>query len=345
MDSSSAVPILEVRDLATYLRTRSGTVKAVDGVSFSLMPGETLGIVGESGSGKSMMALSIMGLLPEPVGEVVRGEILFNGVDLLTKSRSEMQRIRGRAISMIPQDPMTSLDPMFTVGDQLMEVLRMPKAHETRPSDRKGRAVDLFRRVKIPSPELRLPSYPHQMSGGMRQRVVGAISIAGAPSVLIADEPTTSLDPTIQYQYLSLLKEIQRETGLSIIFITHDFGILAFMCDRAAVMYAGRIVEMGTVQELFDEPSHPYTDALMRSLPAIDADVEFLYSIEGQPPALDALPPGCRFAARCPLADERCRAEYPPYFVKSFDGGVGRHHIAACWRREETWHRTAAPSP
>jgi oligopeptide/dipeptide ABC transporter ATP-binding protein len=318
-------PILDVQDLKTYFFTRTGVVKAVDGVSFSLMPGETLGIVGESGSGKSMTALSIMGLVPQPSGRIVGGRILFQGEDLTQKTQAEMQQIRGREICMILQDPMTSLNPVYTVGNQLVETIRQNKQQD-RTTSLKNRAIELLQRVKIASPEVRFGNFPHQMSGGMRQRVVGAIAIAGAPKVLIADEATTSLDATIQYQYLNLLKELQQDNGMSIIFITHDFGIVAKMCDRVAVMYAGRVAEIADVRGLFNHPSHPYTEALMRSVPNVDEEVEYLYSIEGQPPALDSLPPGCTFAPRCPYVFDRCNQEFPVAVP------VGEGHIATCWK-------------
>ena len=317
-------PILDVQDLKTHFFTRTGVVKAVDGVSFSLMPGETLGIVGESGCGKSMTALSIMGLVPQPAGRIVGGRILFQGEDLAQKTNAEMQRIRGQEICMILQDPMTSLNPVFTVGNQLEETLRANV--EQRSSGLRGRAIELLEKVKIASPDTRIASFPHQMSGGMRQRVVGAIAIAGSPKLLIADEATTSLDATIQYQYLALLKELQQDTGMSIIFITHDFGIVAKMCDRVAVMYAGRMAEIADVRDLFDHPAHPYTEALMKSVPNVEEEVDFLYSIEGQPPALDDLPPGCTFANRCPYVMDRCIEEFPPEFP------VAAGHTATCWK-------------
>ena len=317
-------PILEVRDLKTYFYTRTGVVKAVDGVSFSLGPGETLGIVGESGCGKSMTALSIMGLVPQPAGRIVGGQVLLDGENLLEKTKSEMQEIRGREICMILQDPMTSLNPVFTIGSQLVETLRLTKIPNL--GGLRDRAINALGQVNIASPETRIGNFPHQMSGGMRQRVVGAIAIAGAPKVLIADEATTSLDATIQLQYLQLLKDLQAETGLSIIFITHDFGIVAKMCDRVAVMYAGRVVESAGVRDLFNNPSHPYTEALIRSVPNVDEDVDNLYSIEGQPPALDQLPPGCTFAPRCPYVFERCHEEFPEAIA------MGNNHYATCWR-------------
>ena len=320
----ATAPVLDVQNLKTYFFTRTGVVKAVDGVSFSLMPGETLGIVGESGSGKSMTALSLMRLVPQPAGRIVEGKILFQGEDLVEKTQSEMQDIRGRDICMILQDPMTSLNPVFTSGNQLVETVRQGERQSS--SGLKARAIELLQKVKIASPETRMNAYPHQMSGGMRQRVVGAIAIAGAPKVLIADEATTSLDATIQYQYLTLLKELQAETGMSIIFITHDFGIVAKMCDRVAVMYAGRVAENSDVRELFNNPAHPYTEALMRSVPNVDEEVDYLYSIEGQPPALDNLPPGCTFAPRCPYVFDRCNEAFPDLFH------VGEGHSATCWK-------------
>jgi len=321
------VSLLDVRDLHTQLHTRWGLVRAVDGVSFSLIAGETLGLVGESGSGKTMTALSILRLLPPETGRVVRGQVLLDGEDVLVKSEREMRAVRGRRISMILQDPQTSLNPVFTAGDQLVEALRLRPAAPTGQSLRQ-RAEDALRRVRVSAPEQRMRDYPHQMSGGMKQRVVGAIALAGEPHVLIADEPTTALDATIQLQYLTLLKEIQERTGLAMLFITHDFGIVARMCDRVAVMYAGRIVESGPVRAIFRAPGHPYTAALMASVPRMDASIERLPSIEGQPPALHRLPEGCRFAPRCGYADDRCRREYPPAFP------VGPAHDASCWRVE-----------
>ena len=318
-------PILKVEDLRTHFFTRSGVVKAVDGISFELKPGETLGIVGESGSGKSMTAWSILGLVPQPAGRIVGGRILFRGEDLLEKSDSEMRDIRGKSICMVMQDPLTSLNPVFTIGEQILESLRMDMGRTARGL--LAKATELLVNVRIPAPEDRIAAYPHQMSGGMRQRVVGAIAIARSPSLLIADEPTTSLDATIQLQYLRLLKEIQAETGAAIIFITHDFGIVARMCDRVAVMYAGRIVEQAEVVQLFDAPAHPYTEALLRSVPDLGVDVDLLPSIEGQPPSPDALPVGCAFAPRCPYVFDKCEV-YPDEFTVEPD------HTARCWRHE-----------
>ena len=316
--------VLEVKDLRTHFQTRWGTVKAVDGVSFDLHRGETLGIVGESGSGKSVTMLSLMQLIPIPPGRIVGGEILLDGENLLELSEDQMSKIRGSQIALIIQDPMTSLNPVFSIGNQVTETI---KIHQDIP--RKSvweMALDVLRKVNIPAAETRMRDYPHQMSGGMRQRVVGAISISCQPSVLIADEPTTSLDVTIQAQYLKLLKELQQESNLGLIFITHDFGIVAKMCDKVAVMYAGKIVEQGSVRDIFNHPSHPYTEALLASVPKLEEDVDRLYSIEGQPPALHDLPPGCPFAPRCPYVMEQCREEYPSVFQ------VNEAHSAACWK-------------
>ena len=316
-------PVLKVEDLKTHFFTRSGVVKAVDGISFEVGRGETLGIVGESGSGKSMTAWSILGLVPKPAGRIVGGKIMYLGEDLLEKDENEMRKIRGKGICMVMQDPLTSLNPVFTIGNQILESLRMD-FNEPKTSLIK-RATQLLANVRIPAPETRLSAYPHQMSGGMRQRVVGAIAMSRSPNVLIADEPTTSLDATIQLQYLRLLKEIQADTGAAILFITHDFGVVARMCDRVAVMYAGKIVEQADVLELFDNPQHPYTQALLKSVPDLDEDLDFLPSIEGQPPSLDNLPEGCAFAPRCPYAFDRCE-EYPEQF------STGQDHVASCWR-------------
>jgi oligopeptide/dipeptide ABC transporter ATP-binding protein len=319
--------ILEVEDLHTYCFTRWGVVKAVDGVSFSLRHGEALGIVGESGCGKTMTALSLLRLVPRPAARIVKGRIVLEGENILEKSEREMREtIRGRKISMILQDPQTSLNPVFTIGNQLIEAIKIHHKDGHRSLIR--RAIDGLKQVRVAAPERRVSDYPHQMSGGMKQRVVGAIAISCEPRIIIADEPTTSLDVTIQAQYLRLLREIQEETNLSVIFITHDFGIVAKMCDQVMVMYAGRVVERGPVRAIFNKPSHPYTQALLNSVPTMDERVDRLYSISGQPPALWDLPLGCRFAARCPHADDRCRSQYPPAFK------VGDGHSADCWKLE-----------
>jgi oligopeptide/dipeptide ABC transporter ATP-binding protein len=321
--------ILEVHDLHTHIFTRWGVVRAVDGVSFYLRQGATLGIVGQSGCGKTMTALTLLRLVPRPGGRIVQGKILLEGENLLEKSDNEMRHIRGRRISMILQDPQTSLNPVFSIGNQLIEAIRIH--HRDSYKALVQRAINILKQVRVAAPERRVQDYPHQMSGGMKQRVVGAISMSCEPRVIIADEPTTSLDVTIQAQYLRLLREIQEETGLSLIFITHDFGIVAKMCDRVMVMYAGRIVESGPVRAIFNKPSHPYTQALLDSVPKMEERPERLYSIQGQPPVLWDIPPGCRFAARCPYADDRCQQEYPPSFT------LAEGHTADCWRLEDSW--------
>jgi oligopeptide/dipeptide ABC transporter ATP-binding protein len=268
--------------------------------------------------------LSLMRLVPSPPGRIVSGSIRLDGQDILQLSEDDMSRIRGRKIGLILQDPMTSLNPVLTLGDQVMEAVQI---HESMPKrSALARAIDVLRKVNIPAAETRVRDYPHQMSGGMRQRVVGAIGISSHPMVLIADEPTTSLDVTIQAQYLKLLRDLQTESNLAMIFITHDFGIVAKMCDRVAVMYAGRIIELGDVRQIFNHPSHPYTEALLASVPKMEEDVERLYSIEGQPPTLHDLPPGCPFAPRCPYVMAKCESEYPT------PAAVDTGHYAACWR-------------
>ena len=318
--------VLEVKDLRTHIFNKNSVVKAVDGVSFNLSQGETLGIVGESGCGKTMTALSLLRLVPQPAGRIVSGEILLNGQDILTISEKEMRELLGRQISMILQDPQTSLNPVFTIGDQITEAISIIEKDSKK--NLFDKAVNALRKVNVAAPDSRMNDYPHQMSGGMKQRVVGAISMSGEPGVIIADEPTTALDVTIQLQYLRLLKEIQAETGLSIIFITHDFGVVARMCDRVAVMYAGRIIESGAVRDIFDAPSHPYTKALIASVPKMEEKVDRLPSIEGHPPLLSDLPVGCRFEPRCPVAKDKCRQEYPVEF------SIKNGHTADCWELE-----------
>ncbi|MBL7177626.1 MAG: ABC transporter ATP-binding protein [Desulfobacteraceae bacterium] len=319
--------ILEVKDLKTHFFTRRGVVKAVDGVSFQLKEGETLGLVGESGCGKSVTCFSVIGLVEKPAGRIVGGEILFNREDLLLKSEKEMDQIRGEQISMILQDPMTSLNPLFTIGYQVAEPIKIHQNLDKRNVWEK--VMEMLKRVRIPSPEVRMQEYPHQMSGGMRQRIVGAMVLSCQPQLLIADEPTTSLDVTIQAQFLKLLKEIQQQSSIAMIVVTHDFGIVARACDRVAVMYAGKIVESASTMELFDNPTHPYTRALMSSLPKMGKKVETLYSIEGQPPDLHTLPPGCSFAPRCSEVLEICRQEYPPQSM------VKEEHTMSCWLAKE----------
>jgi oligopeptide/dipeptide ABC transporter ATP-binding protein len=317
--------VLEVRDLHTHFFLRRGVVKAVDGVSFSLKRGEVLGLVGESGCGKSLTALSVMRLLPKGAARTVKGEVLLGGENLLERTPAEMRAIRGRRISMVLQDPQTSLNPVFTVGDQLREAIERRRKGASLAEIMKE-AVTALRRVEIAAPEQRIGQYPHQMSGGMKQRVVGAIAISGEPEVLIADEPTTALDVTIQLQYLKLLKRLQAETGMAILFITHDFGVVGRMCDRVAVMYAGRIVEIGPVKQIFEAPQHPYTRALIASVPKMTGAAGRLNTIEGQPPSLMDLPAGCRFASRCALVEQRCLDAYPGSVR------VGEEHTADCWK-------------
>ena len=320
----SPAPLLELDRLSAHYVTGRGTrvVAAVDEVSLTMRAGETLGVVGESGSGKTTLALTILRLLP-PAARIVSGAMRFEGEDLLAKSPTEMRRMRGKRIAMILQDPMASLNPLFTIGDQVSEPVRVHE-HATRRSARE-RASALLRAVKIPAVGQRLREYPHQMSGGMRQRIVGAIAISCEPGLLIADEPTTSLDVTIQAQYLKLLRDIQRERNLALIFITHNLGIVARMCDSVAVMYAGRVIEQGPVRQIFNAPTHPYTRALIESIPRLGEGPERLTAIDGQPPDLSTLPRGCSFQARCPRVIDRCREEAPPPFE------IGPGHSARCW--------------
>ncbi len=328
MSMNENQPILSVRDLETMIETKRGEFAAVDGVSFDLYPAETLGIVGESGSGKSLTGLSLMRLLPRGIGRISGGSVELDGSDLTAIPEARMRKVRGRDIAMILQDPQTSLNPAFTIGDQIVEAMRLHR--KPQPEGFMAMAVDTLRKVRVAAPEMRVKAYPHQMSGGMRQRAVGAIAISCQPKVIIADEPTTSLDVTVQAQYLRLLRELQEQTGMGILFITHDFGIVARVCHRLAVMYAGQVIETGPVKRVFDRPSHPYTQALLNSVPKLSGHQGRLPAIEGQPPALWAKPKGCRFSPRCPYADDRCRAEQPPV---THLGGEGRdRHTASCWR-------------
>ena len=319
-----AQPVLEVKQLQTYFFSAQGTrvVKAVDGVSFTLNEGETLGVVGESGSGKTVTSMSLLRLLP-PAARIVGGEIWFQGENLLTKSEREMRDLRGSQLTMFLQDPMMSLNPLFTIGEQIAEPLRIHR--HMRGARLIERIKELLRGVRIPSPEVRLREYPHQMSGGMRQRIVGAIGISCEPQLLIADEPTTSLDVTIQAQYLNLLKDIQQRSRLAMIFITHNIGIVAKMCDNVGVMYAGKLVERAPVRTIFNQPAHPYTEALLHAVPKLTDRSKRLWSIEGQPPDLANPPTGCPFNPRCPHAEDRCRREVPPEFQ------VGENHYTRCW--------------
>src|SRR5713101_2763367 len=318
-----SAPLLVVEDLKTHFFTRRGIVKAVDGINFTLHAGETLALVGESGSGKSVTCLSLVRLVPEPAGRIVGGSVLLAGEDLLHKSPTEMRRVRGKQIAMVLQDPMTSLNPALTIGSQVAEVVRLHQ--RVRGAALRTRVLEALTRLRIPGAAARLQHYPHQLSGGTRQRVSSAIATSCVPRLLIADEPTTSLDVTIQAQYLDLLKEVQVQTGVAIILVTHDFGIVAANADRVAVMYAGRIVEMGSTLEVFDKPAHPYTQALLRCLPDVDLKSERLVEIGGQPPDLATLPPGCPFAPRCPKRQPICDEAYPP------DVNVSDGHAARCW--------------
>ena len=318
----SAAHLLEVKDLQTHFPTRSGLVRAVDGVSFHLDRGELLGLVGESGCGKSITALSVMRLISPP-GKIVNGEILFEGRDLLRLSDSEMRQMRGDDIAMIFQDPMTSLNPVFTVGEQIAEALRLHRKMSRAQALRQP-TVEAMREVAIPDPARRAKDYPHQLSGGMRQRVMIAMALACNPKLLIADEPTTALDVTIQAQILELLNELRKQRELAVLLITHDLGVVAEVADRVAVMYTGRIVEESPVDELFARPKHPYTEGLLRSVPKLTSEhvikKERLETIEGVVPRPTDLPPGCHFAPRCPHRMPRCTEEDIPLY--ELDGGV-----------------------
>jgi oligopeptide/dipeptide ABC transporter ATP-binding protein len=322
---SSIVPLLEVRNLTTTFTTEDGSFNAVDGVSFLVDQGETLGIVGESGCGKSVTALSILRLVPNPPGLVSGGEILFRGEDLLKKPKSAMKKIRGKLISMIFQDPMTSLNPLFRVGEQIEEVLRLHKQETHAGRSYREEVVHLLELVGIAMPEKRIDEYPHQLSGGMRQRVMIAMALACRPRLLIADEPTTALDVTIQAQILDLMKEMRDRTGSSIIMITHDLGVIAEMADRVLVMYAGQVVEEAPVKELFASPLHPYTVGLMGAIPRIGGRGERLTNIPGVVPSLLNLPEGCRFAPRCTHAREVCRNTAPELLTPE-SGRIVRCH-------------------
>jgi len=327
---SNAETVLDVRGLKTYFFTRRGVVKAVDDISFSVRAGETLAIVGESGCGKSITALSLIRLIPSPPGRILGGSVTLDGTDLLQLDEAEMRNLRGNKISMIFQEPMTALNPLLTIGRQVAETLILHQGLSR--ADAQSKAVEMLRHVKIPEPEQRAKEYPHQLSGGMRQRAMIAMALACNPRVLIADEPTTALDVTIQAQILELIVELQRDFGTAVILITHDLGVVAETAHRVVVMYAGRKVEEAPVTELFHRPLHPYMRGLLASIPRVgmtaraseDATVK-LEEIPGIVPPLNELPPGCAFAPRCARADDRCRAEYPVFEEKLPD------HFAACW--------------
>ena len=317
--------LLSVEGLKTYCFTRAGIVKAVDGVSFSVNEGEALGIVGESGCGKSMTCASIVRLVPQPAARIVSGKILFDGEDLLTKNESEMRQLRGKKITMILQDPLMSLNPVYTIGNQVAESFKLHGEGLSRSAVRQG-VIKVLTQVNIPSAEQRLKHYPFQFSGGMRQRTVAAMALAGQPRLLIADEPTTSLDVTIQDQFLRLLKEMQEQTKMGLVLVTHDLGIVAETCNRIVIMYAGRIVEAGEIHKVFERPAHPYTEALLQALPTVGSRSKRLFQIKGEPPNLLNLPSGCSFWVRCHKMLEKCKKEVPP--MVALDGGGE----AACWR-------------
>jgi peptide/nickel transport system ATP-binding protein/oligopeptide transport system ATP-binding protein len=317
-------PLLAIRGLRTAFRGRGGETVVVDGVDLDLAPGRTLGIVGESGCGKSMLSLSVMRLVPPP-GRVVAGSVMLGGRDLLGLSAREMREVRGRDVAMIFQEPMTSLNPVHSVGFQIVEALRTHGGGSARSL--RERAIEALRQVRIPAPERRFDEYPHQLSGGMRQRVMIAMALACQPKLLIADEPTTALDVTVQAQILDLLRELQASTGMAIILITHDLGVVAEMADEVAVMYAGRVVERAPARALFEDPQHPYTLGLLGSIPRLDEERDRLLAIEGMVPPPFALPAGCRFHPRCPFADAACGEGAPPPLR-----ALGEGHEAACLR-------------
>ena len=314
--------LLEVKNLKTWFMTKQGVARAVDGVSFKVKKGEIVGLVGESGCGKSMTSLSILRQVPQPAGKIVGGEITFKDENLLEKSDEAMRKIRGDRIAMIVQDAMVSLNPLLKVGYQMGEVLT---AHNRVREGIKKQCIRLLERVGVPSPEQRLEAYPFQFSGGMSQRVLIAMGISCDPDLIIADEPSTALDVTIQAQILELLKEIQQAFNTSIIFITHDLAVVAQICSRVMVMYAGRIIEKADILTFFKNPAHPYSEGLIKSVPVLRKRVDRLYSVEGQPPSLFNLPKGCRFLSRCDRAQDRCLNEYPP------EVQLGDNHSVSCW--------------
>ena len=320
-------PILTVEDLRTYFHTDGGVAKAVDGVSFTLNKGETLGLVGESGCGKSVTSLSIMRLIPEPPGEIVSGQIRFNGRNLLSLEERALQGVRGNDIAMIFQEPMTSLNPVFTCGDQIDEAVMLHQRLGRRAA--RAKTVDMLDLVGIPDPGQRANEYPHQLSGGMRQRIMIAMALSCNPELLIADEPTTALDVTIQAQILELLDRLQRELGMAVLMITHDLGVIAEVADRVAVMYAGKIVETGTVDEIFADPRHPYTRGLLESIPTLNEEKSRLSVIPGTVPDATRFPAGCRFSPRCSLAENICEANEP-----LLEPTAGNRHVA-CWMVED----------
>ncbi|ARF64086.1 MULTISPECIES: ABC transporter ATP-binding protein [Streptomyces] len=330
-------PLLDVRDLHVEFHTRDGVAKAVNGVNYTVSAGETLAVLGESGSGKSVTAQTIMGILDMPPGKITQGEILFRGQDMLKMSNEERRKIRGRKIAMIFQDALSSLNPVLTVGYQLGEMFRVHQGLSRK--DAKAKAIELMDQVKIPAAAARISDYPHQFSGGMRQRIMIAMALALEPDLIIADEPTTALDVTVQAQVMDLLAELQREYNMGLILITHDLGVVADVADKIAVMYAGRIVETAPVGELYSRPAHPYTRGLLDSIPRLDQKGQELYAIKGLPPNLTRIPAGCAFSPRCPKAQDICRTEVPPLApVTEPDGAelVGRGSACHFWK--ETIH-------
>ena len=326
MRGTGMEPMLRIDDLRTTFRSEDGTVKAVDGVSFEVREGETVGLVGESGCGKSVTALSIMRLVSDPPGRIEAGSIIWDGRDLLRLNEREMRKVRGNEISIVFQEPLSSLNPVFTCGEQVRETIGLHQKLGRRASKRK--AVEMLRLVKIPDPEKRYGSYPHQMSGGMRQRVMIAMALSCEPKLLIADEPSTALDVSVQAQIMELLLDLKDRLGMAMLLITHDLAVVAQMADRVVVMYAGVVVEEAPLGELFENPAHPYTEGLLESIPRIGSGPGRLHAIGGTVPDPLRLPPGCRFSDRCPKRFERCNAEEPPLFA------AGEGHRARCWLRE-----------
>ncbi|MEU2563757.1 ABC transporter ATP-binding protein [Streptomyces longispororuber] len=330
--SAPAVPLLDVRDLHVEFRTRDGVARAVNGVDYSVTAGETLAVLGESGSGKSVTAQAIMGILETPPGRVTRGEILFQGRDLLKLKEEERRKVRGAGLAMIFQDALSSLNPVLSVGDQLGEMFVVHRGMSRK--DARARAVELMDRVRIPAARERAGQYPHQFSGGMRQRIMIAMAMALEPALIIADEPTTALDVTVQAQVMELLAELQRELRMGLILITHDLGVVADVADTIAVMYAGRIVEKAPVHELYRAPAHPYTRGLLASIPRLDQRGKDLYAIKGLPPSLLRVPPGCAFHPRCPMARDVCRTEVPPLDRVTYEGLAGERRSACHFWKE-----------
>jgi oligopeptide transport system ATP-binding protein len=331
------IPLLEVRDLHVEFHTRDGVAKAVNGVNYTVSSGETLAVLGESGSGKSVTAQAIMGILDMPPGRIPQGQILYRGEDMLTMSGDARRKIRGRKIAMIFQDALSALNPVLSVGYQLGEMFRVHQGLSKK--DAKAKAIELMDRVKIPAAKERVGDYPHQFSGGMRQRIMIAMALALEPDLIIADEPTTALDVTVQAQVMDLLADLQREYNMGLILITHDLGVVADVADKIAVMYAGRIVETAPVHELYKRPAHPYTKGLLESIPRLDQKGQDLYAIKGLPPNLTRIPSGCAFNPRCPQAQDICRTDVPPLHpVTERDGGelVGRGSACHFWK--ETIH-------